>query len=465
MANKTFRLKPHSDKQKKIMTAFLTPHLREVVVACGTKFGKTLGAGSAIAAGLWVKKNKIYRWVAPIYSQSKIGKRYLQKLLPQDTFEPKNDTPPTLRLPATNSIVEFWHAQDPESLEGEGVSGGYVFDEFAKMRENIYASARTTISQTRAPMLFTSTPKGKNHFYQRAMAAKEKMEWDLKKGNDLTHIFITASTEDNPFVPKETIEEARNELPDRLYRQYFRSEFLDDADVFVGFRDSIIEMDPVGVGTSKGLQFWYDDKCDKKDVVIGVDWGKVTDYTVFGAIDYRAKKPRLCAFMRFNGISYIQAIKELVQFTRKFRTVGLINHDMTGMGQPLDDMLAQVNLPVQGITFTNKSKSDMVNQLILAFQKKEIELPNWPDMILELDAYEVQTTAVGNYRYSAPEGSGIHDDIVSMLMLAISAFCEYAGDFNVRILEDLPTQKDKMTLNKWYTDIIIEEADSPFPFE
>jgi phage FluMu gp28-like protein len=169
--------------------------------------------------------------------------------------------------------------------------------------------------------------------------------------------------------------------------------------------------------------------------------------------------------MRFVGVDYISAIRELVMFARKFKRVGLINHDMTGPGQPIDDMLAQVNLPVQGVTFTNKSKSEMVNQLIMAFQKKEIELPNWPEMITELDAYEVTTTSVGNYRYAAPEGSGIHDDIVSMLMLANAAVLEYAGEFNVRILEDLPAEKGKLTLNKWYSDIIVDQADSPFPFE
>ncbi len=158
----------------------------------------------------------------------------------------------------------------------------------------------------------------------------------------------------------------------------------------------------------------------------------------------------------------MQAVKELYHFGRRFKTVGLLNHDITGVGQGIDDMVAQVNLPVQGITFTNRSKSDMVNQLILAFQKKEISLPNWPDMVRELDAYEVVTSAIGNYRYSAPEGSNIHDDIVSALMLAWAAALEYSGDFSIRFLEDLPEEKGKLTLNKWYSDLIEDDVDSPF---
>lgn len=443
------------------MECFLTPHLQEMWVPCGTKFGKSLGGSTAVGAGMWVKKGKIWRWIAPIYTQSKIGKRYLEKLLPPETFTPKNAEPPTVTINSTGSYVEYWHAKNPESLEGEGVTGGNVFDEYAKMPEAIYESASTTITQTRAPGLFLSTPKGKNHFYARCMDAKERMEWAIKKGEPPTHVFITAKTEDNPYVPKESIEDARRRLPDRLFRQYYLAEFIDDAAVFVGFRACVEDHEPLEVD-HYGKQFWLDDNPQERKVVIGADWGKMNDYTVFTAIDYEHKYRRVCGFQRFNGVSYVQAVRELYHFAKNFKQCGLLNHDITGVGQAIDDMVAQVNLPTQGITFTNKSKSEMVNQLILAFQKKEISLPYWQEMIRELDAYEVVTTALGNYRYAAPEGSGIHDDIVSSLMLAWSAALEYSGDFSIRFLEDLPEEKGKLTLNKWYSDLIVDENDSPF---
>ncbi len=113
--------------------------------------------------------------------------------------------------------------------------------------------------------------------------------------------------------------------------------------------------------------------------------------------------------------------------------------------------------------FSNKSKSEMVNQMILAFQKQEISLPNWPEMVRELDSYEVVTTPLGNYRYSAPEGGGVHDDIVVSLMLANGGALEYGGDFSIRFLEDLPKKRHEMDLNKWYSDLIDDAHDGPFP--
>lgn len=457
----TYKITPHSDKQKQIMQAFLNPDLQEMWVSCGTKFGKTFGASSALGAGMWVRKNKLFRWIAPIYTQSKIGKRYLEKIMPEGGYTINNSEPQTITANRTSSFVQYWHAKNPESLEGEAVSGGNIFDEYAKMPEAVYESASTTITQTRAPMLGLSTPKGKNHFYLRCMNAKERMEWAIKKGKPITHVFITASTADNPFVPKQSIEDARQRLPARLFAQYYRAEFIDDSAVFLGFRDCVDDDEPLDVD-GYGKQFWLTDDAHDKNVVVGADWGKLNDYTVFTAIDYQSKTKRLVGFQRFNGVSYVQAVRELYHFARRFKSCGLLNHDITGVGQGIDDMVAQVNLPVQGITFTNRSKSDMVNQLILAFQKKEISLPNWSEMVRELDAYEVVTSAIGNYRYSAPEGSGIHDDIVCSLMLAWSAALEYSGDFNIRFLEDLPEEKSKLTLNKWYSDLIEDESDSPF---
>jgi phage FluMu gp28-like protein len=290
------------------------------------------------------------------------------------------------------------------------------------------------------------------------------MEWCIRNEKPITHLYLAAKTEDNPYVPRQSIDDARRKLPDRLFRQYYLAEFIDDAAVFMGFRNCIEDGDPIFAYEGSN-QRWIDPEAGKKEVVIGADWGKLHDYTVFGAFDYTKSPKKLVGVQRFNGISYIEAIKELYYFAREFKRVGLLLHDQTGVGQGVDDMLAQLNLPVQGVTFTNKSKSEMVNQLILGFQKEELSLPNWPQMIKELDAYEVITTPLGNYRYSAPEGSGIHDDIVSMLLLAYSAALEYGGDFSIRFLEDLgdDLKSGKLNLDKWYKDIIEEENDSPFP--
>ena len=99
----------------------------------------------------------------------------------------------------------------------------------------------------------------------------------------------------------------------------------------------------------------------------------------------------------------------------------------------------------------------MVNKLMFAFENQGIGIPNIKSLLDELDAYEVYTSTVGEMvRYSAP--SGQHDDIVSSLMLAVSAYAEYSGDYEVRFMEDLPTEK--LSIDRLYRDLIEEHEDT-----
>jgi hypothetical protein len=72
---------------------------------------------------------------------------------------------------------------------------------------------------------------------------------------------------------------------------------------------------------------------------------------------------------------------------------------------------------------TNESKRQLIENLSIAFDKREITFPaDLGDMygnVLqnELKAYTYELTSGGNVRYGAPEG--LHDDAVTALALAL----------------------------------------------
>ena len=447
--NRTLELpKPHSREQRIIMQAFATPGLQEIWCPCGTKFGKSLGWSASMASVAWVKKNQLYRWVAPVYKQAKIGMSYHKNLFPHDAVNiNKSDLSITLPL---GSRIEYTSGKFPEDLEGAGVTGGYCFDEAAKMPRAVYESASTTVTVTRALMAFFSTPKGKGWFYDGYTEAKAHMEWSLAKGIAPTKIAITAPTAANPHVPRESIEDARKRLPDRLFRQFYLAEFMDSGSVFVGFRECVYGEQ---IDFHTAIEMFVDSEVDTASVVIGADWAKKEDFTVFTAIDYNYEIPKVVGYCRFQGLSYIEAIRQLIIFSRKFKQIRVVYHDKTGVGEAIDDMLGQTSLPFEGVVFTNASKSSMVSDLMLCFERGDILIPNIPDLIYELDVFEVVTNSLGTARYSAP--SGMHDDIVCSLMLAYSACKEYRADFKVRFVEDLPNEK--FTVERWYTDLADED--------
>lgn len=429
--------RPHSKKQALIMGAFLIPGLREIYVAAGTKFGKTLAAASAQATLAVQSRQTKHRWVAPIYEQAKIGlEDYFPRLLPPPPMTEIRPGKMLIELPELETQIEFWHAKDPYSLEGKAINS-YIIDEAAKCHPQTYVSARTTTTRTEGPMLICSTPLGKNWFYHQCMEAKEHQEWALRNGKTPEKIFITARTLDNPTINPAVIESARRELPDRLYRQFFLAEFMDSGSVFAGTRDCLFgnEIDVYG-----DRQRWLMEGHQSRAVVIGVDWAKTLDYCVFIAIEIESR--RVCGFERFHRLPYTEAIRRLSLFAASFGNVEIILHDKTGVGGAIDDAMSSLPFAYRGVTFTNQSKSDMVARLITSVEQKQIWLPKWPALVSEMDAYEVKTSATGALTYSAP--SGKHDDIVSALMLAHSALLNY-GDKTIEVffLEDLGRVPEK----------------------
>jgi hypothetical protein len=435
------------------MMSMLTPGLVEAWFPCGTKFGKSAGAGSSMSSAAWVKKNGLFRWVAPIHSQAKIGMKYHTRLIPHEAIQ-VNKSEPSIRFRHNDAIIEFKSGKFPEDLEGEGVDGGYCIDEAAKMGRQVYDSAKTTVTVTRAPIVAFSTPKGKNWFYHKCMEAKEEMEWAIKNGQSPKKIFMTAPSIVNPMVTPEAVAEAKIALPDRLFRQYYLAEFLDDGSTFLGFRETYYTEK---IELVSEHQQWFSEDCAQLNVVIGADWAKTQDWTVFFAVCLNTR--RVVAFERFHKRPYTEAIKQLVRFSRRFKDVLDIWHDKTGVGQAIDDQLAYTKLQYRGITFSNRSKTDMVNKLITTIESRRISLPFWNVLDSEMDAYEVSTNDLGTMSYSAPPGK--HDDTVSALMLANAALDEYADrDYDVRFMDELDEEDSKVepdSLEAYYNDLKDDE--------
>jgi len=419
------------------MEALVMSGLSELWVACGTKFGKTFAAAAAISTRQMTGHGLLGRWVAPIYAQTKIGFKYCKKIVPPPPHTRIDNHDLSLTLTALDSRVEFKSGKYPEDLEGEGIHGGYVLDECAKMQEQVYNSARTTVTVTRAPMLNISTPRGKNWFYSKCMAAKDEMEWATKRGLPPAKMFITAASTDNPLVSAEAVEEARRSMPDRLFRQYYLAEFVDDGSVFLGYRDCLFGEELELHGPT---QRWFDPAYDGGTVVIGADWAKTQDYTVFTAFDIVTR--RLVGFERFHKTPYTEAIRKLVLFARKFKDVMVVKHDKTGLGGVIDDQLSYTELPYDGVTFTNAWKTNAVTALITSVEHKMVGLPRWPEMIDEFESYEVTTSAAGNLSYSAVPGK--HDDIVSSLLLSHEALLQYSDTgADIKFMEDMKNPDGK----------------------
>ncbi len=118
---------------------------------------------------------------------------------------------------STESIILLRGWESIETLRGQAFDF-IVIDEIASMR-NFWTSwnevIRPTLTDTRGEVLFISTPKGFNHFY------------DLynfqEKDSDFKSFHFTSY--DNSHVPKDEIDKASKELPEDTFAQEYLADF------------------------------------------------------------------------------------------------------------------------------------------------------------------------------------------------------------------------------------------------
>lgn len=450
----------------------MTSDVKFALFVCGSKSGKSLaGACKIIHSSFCAPRDQagLYRIIAPTYQLTGITYQYINRLCP-DNFPQRTDqssedykrsletwqkikpqkTESKMKLvwPHNNAVIQCAHAQDPETtLEGERTMGN-VLDEVSKMKEAAFASVYSTTTQTGGWIRAYTTPRGKNWVYKKYLECLNEMELAKQNNRKPTMIAMTANTIDNPYVPRESIENARRMLPDRIFRQLFYAEFLDDGATFLGFRDLI---EGPEIQTHGQVQIWVSDSASDRTVILGGDWARTQDFTVVTAWDTETHK--MIGFIRFQAVNYKGMIKHVYEFGSMFAEVLMLKHDKTGIGDVIDELLQQLPWPIEGIKFNNENKSAMISQFMIDMQHKKFTLPNWPEMIAELDAYEVTVNALGTMKYGAP--SGMHDDIVTSMYLGWSALVEHnPNGFDVQFLDSI-----KIEGVENYYDSLIEGDD------
>ena len=334
-------------------------------------------------------------WFAPTYKYSAPVYRELEARL-RPVLASSNKTDGLLKL-VTGGEVEVWTLDSPDA----GRSRAYkliAVDEAAmipRLRDAWQQALRATLADYQGDAWFLSTPKGIasafHELYQRG-ADPLQAEW--------ASWHMPTST--NPHIVASEIESARQDMTELAFAQEYLAEFVSwEGAVFRRIRDAIWPM-PEHIPA----------------VVIGVDWGRTNDYTVFIAL---AASGHVLGIDRFRGMEYALQRMRLAEFWRRLGSKAVIVAEANSMGGPVIEQLQRDGLPVHAFVTTAASKSAIIEALALAFERGVIHIPDDIVLIGELQAFEGKPTPSGMVRYSAPEG--MHDDTVMSLAIAWSGLC------------------------------------------
>lgn len=188
------------------------------VAICGRRFGKTYLAMNEVAKVARYPDKRIFL-IYPTYRQARqvIWEPFKHRLQDIGWLQKANETDLTMIL-RNGSRISLRGADNPDSLRGVGLDF-VCLDEFAMIEEKAWTEVlRPTLSDKGGSALFISTPYGTTNWaydlYNRGLDPTEH-QWES----------FTFTTLDGGNVPPEEIEQARQDLDERTFRQEYEATF------------------------------------------------------------------------------------------------------------------------------------------------------------------------------------------------------------------------------------------------
>lgn len=378
------------------------------VVSCGRRFGKTaMGLAMAMTGypGHYKALMQGYDvgWFAPNYKLLDEAWRNAKNALGAQGVIKRTDSQQHRMELTTGGSLDFWTLEDPDG--GRGRKYGLVLVDEAAMARHLQqawdAAIRPTLTDYQGAAWFFSTPKGRNFFWELHQRGVSERWPDWAAHH--------APTVSNPHIDPAEVEDARKSLPERIFAQEYLAQFLEDGGgVFRRVSAAVDNALPTEAGQARAAT-------DGRAYVIGVDWGRHNDFTVFTVVD--AKERAVVAVDRFTDIDYAVQLGRLQALHQRFPKAPILA-ESNSMGGPLIEQLQRLRLPVRPFQTTAASKTEAIEALALAFEQGSIRIPALKWLVDELMAFDQERLASGAMRYAAPRGG--HDDGVMSLAIAWS---------------------------------------------
>ncbi len=174
------------------------------------------------------------------------------------------------------------------------------------------------------------------------------------------------------------------------------------------------------------------------DYIVGVDVGKMSDYTAISVIEQEIKSGKhiLRGLTRFRHISYTEVVGRVAEVLEKLTGRICLVVDATGVGQPVCDMLASEGFAVHRLTITgghstkkegyllSVPKERLVFNAQVVFEHQDIIVPSslgkiWAEARNEFENFAMKPTASGESLTYEALRSNQKDDLVLSILLAL----------------------------------------------
>ncbi len=216
----------------------------------------------------------------------------------------------------------------------------------------------------------------------------------------------------------------RRTLTDEEYREQYLCEFLDESYAFMPY-DLIRACVDADAEIERGLRSDPD-----ADMFYGYDVARSSqgDNAVLAGVAVVGGKRHVRVMSAVRGESFDEQLR-LVGAHADRKTTRAVVVDATGMGRMPAEQLGAAHYNVTGVDFTNKLKAELAQRMKIAFERREILIPDDDDLIADIHSIRKSYTGSNNVAYDAPRTAAGHGDRFWALALAIRASAQAGYDF------------------------------------
>jgi len=310
----------------------------------------------------------------PLLSQATMRKFF--EIVPRDLFTKwggfYNKSERLVHFPDGNEIL-FRSADDPDGLRGPTLKWFWL-DEITLCPKESWQVLQGRIAATGGRGIATGTPKA-SAMWVRDQEGKKNYE------------FVGFSSQENPGIDMSVLEGLADDWSEELIRQELGGEWVD-------WGVSVFSEEMVQAATADVTWKVPEAPQASRVYAMGVDpAGSGQDHTVCTVEDVTEEPFRVVVQERWQKAPFelLYATCERLASVYRPRTFLI---DATGMGAPiLEELINRVSklqVTVEGFVFTAKSKMDLLQNLLVRFEKTKIKFPFINSLVSELRNYRWQ---------------------------------------------------------------------------
>ena len=386
---------PHAN-QTLIHNSINNEPYKYYVLNIGRQWGKSLLGVNQALYWLFNIPNIKVGWVSPVYKQCKKVFNDIDLAFSdsQFVFKDRNRTDLYYRS-HKNSIIQFYSSENYDTIRGETFDF-LLCDETSMQQEQAWNEVlRATVLVRGRKVIFLSTPKGKNWFF--GLHSLDGVNPQYKS--------FTMTSYDNPLIKRNEIDDARLTLPDHIFRQEYLAEFIDGGSNLFG-------------------EVRYEDNISGTKFFGGLDVARAEDYTVLTIYN---ENGQMVFIERWRHDSWANIVRVVATIIDKYNARTFV--EINSIGDPIFEMLQKIiKTPsnLEPFATTSKSKQDIIEQLVIANQSREVTfLPvEWlrKEFLVFTYEYSPKTRSI---KYAAP--SGFHDDGIMSAAIGYEAYKKLNG--------------------------------------